>query len=115
MLALIAMQELDEVSSVYTGWDLGGARPEEDSSQEGLNAAMMHGIEQMTGKVQIYRHGVIEIARPLEPVAVPYPGLDAFTGHIFGHPEAVTFPHNYEGLKESINLAHGGDIDSFFA
>ena len=42
MLALIAMQELDAVSSVYTGWDLGGARPEEESSQEGLNAAMVH-------------------------------------------------------------------------
>ena len=112
MLALIAMQELDEVSSVFTGWDLGGARPEEESSQEGLNAAMMHGIEQMTGKVQIYRNGAIEFARPLEPVPVPYPGLDAFKGYIFGHPEAVTFPHNYAGLKESINLAHGGDIDS---
>ena len=112
MLALIAMQELDEVSSVFTGWDLGGARPEEESSQEGLNAAMMHGIEQMTGKVQIYRNGAIEFVRPLKPVPVRYPGLDAFKGYIFGHPEAVTFPYNYAGLKESINLAHGGDIDS---
>lgn len=112
MLALIAMQELDAVSSVYTGWDLGGARPEEESSQEGLNAAMLHGIEQMTGKVQIYRNGAIEFARPLEPVPIRYPGLPTFKGHIFGHPEAVTFPHNYPTLTKSINLAHGGDIDS---
>ena len=54
MLALIAMQELDKVSSVFTGWDLGG-QSQEESSQEGPNAAMVHGIEQMTGKVQIYR------------------------------------------------------------
>lgn len=112
MLALIAMRELDEVSSVFTGWDFSGAKPEEKSSQDGLNAAMMHGIEQMTGKVQIYRNGAIEFARPLESLEVRYPGLDAFKGHIFGHPEAITFPHNYTGLKESINLAHGGDIDS---
>ena len=112
MLALIAMQELDEVSSVFTGWDLGGAKPEEESSQEGPNAAMIHGIEQMTGKVQIYRNGAVELASPLAPVPVHYPGRPTFKGYIFGHPEAVTFPHNYPGLTKSINLAHGGDIDS---
>ena len=112
ILALIAMQELDKVSSVFTGWDLGGAQPEEESSQEGLNAAMLHGIEQMTGKVQIYRDGAIELTRPLAPVPVHYPGKSTFKGYIFGHPEAVTFPHNYPTLTKSINLAHGGDIDS---
>ena len=112
ILALIAMQELDKVSSVFTGWDLGGAQPEEESSQEGLNAAMVHGIEQMTGKVQIYRDGAIELTRPLAPVPVHYPGKSTFKGYIFGHPEAVTFPHNYPTLTKSINLAHGGDIDS---
>ena len=112
ILALIAMQELDKVSSVFTGWDLGGAKPEEESSQEGLNAAMVHGIQQMTGKVQIYRDGAIELARPLAPVPVHYPGKSTFKGYIFGHPEAVTFPHNYPTLTKSINLAHGGDIDS---
>ena len=112
ILALIAMQELDKVSSVFTGWDLGGAKPEEESSQEGLNAAMVHGIEQMTGKVQIYRDGASELVRPLAPVPVHYPGISTFKGYIFGHPEAVTFPHNYPTLTKSINLAHGGDIDS---
>ena len=112
MLALVALQELDTVSTLYTGWDLGGATPEEQSSQEGLNAAMLHGIEQMTGKVEIYRNRASALVKPLAPVQVRYPGLPAFTGHIFGHPEAVTFPHNYPQLQESINLAHGGDIDS---
>ena len=112
MLALIAMQELDEVSSVFTGWDLGGAKPEKESSQEGPNAAMIHGIEQMTGKVQIYRNGAAELANPLAPVPIHYPGIPTFKGYIFGHPEAVTFPHNYPSLTKSINLAHGGDIDS---
>ena len=54
LLALLAMQELDQVSNVYTGWDIGGAKPEEHSSQQGANAAMLHGIEQMTGKVKIF-------------------------------------------------------------
>ena len=112
MLALMALQELDTFSTIYTGWDLGGATPEEQSSQEGLNAAMLHGIEQMTGKVEIYQNGALELVKPLTPVPVRFPGLPTFNGYIFGHPEAVTFPHNYPQLQESINLAHGGDIDS---
>lgn len=113
MLALIAMQELDAVSTVYTGWDLGGATPEAETSQAGVNAAMLHGIEQMTGRVKIFRNGAFELTEPLAPISVLYPGLTAFKGYIFGHPEAVTFPHNYPQLQESINLAHGGDIDSW--
>ena len=112
MLALIAMRELDEVFSVFTGWDLGGAKPEEETSQKGLSAAMVHGIEQMTGKVQIYRNDAVEFVKPLEPIPIYYPGVSMFKGYIFGHPEAVTFPHNYPSLNKSINLAHGGDIDS---
>lgn len=113
MLALIAMQELDSVRMLYTGWDLGGATPEDQSSQEGTNAAMLHGIEQMTGEVKIYRNSAYELTKPLSPVLVDYPGLPSFTGRIFGHPEAITFPHNYPQLQTSINLAHGGDIESW--
>ena len=113
LLALLAMQELDHVSSVYTGWDVGGAKPEEQSSQQGTNAALLHGIEQMTGKVKIFRGGEYELVKPLESVTVAYPGLRPFKASIFGHPEAISFPHNYPELKESMNLAHGGGIDSW--
>jgi saccharopine dehydrogenase-like NADP-dependent oxidoreductase len=113
LLALLAMKELDSSSTVYTGWDFGGAKPEGESSQSNVNAAMLHGIEQMTGKVRIFRNGAYELTEPLVPVTVGYPGLTPFQGHIFGHPEAVTFPHNYPQLRESINLTHGGDIDSW--
>lgn len=113
MLALIAMRELDSCSTVYTGWDFGGATPESESSQAGVNAAMLHGIEQMTGKVKIFRNSSYELTKPLAPITVRLPGLKPFRGHIFGHPEALTFPYNYPHLHESINLAHGGDIDSW--
>ena len=113
LLGLLAMRELDSSTTVYTGWDFGGATPEGESSQANVSAAMLHGIEQMTGKVRIFRDGAHELTEPLEPVTVRYPGLTPFQGHIFGHPEAVTFPHNYPQLRESINLAHGGDIDSW--
>ena len=40
-------EKLDAVSTVYTGWDLGGATRGRNISS-GVNAAMLHGIEQMT-------------------------------------------------------------------
>ena len=74
---------------------------------------MIHAVEQMTGRVSVFRSGDFEMARPLVPVSVHYPGLPSFTGSIFGHPEAITFPTNYPQLRESLNLAHGGGIDSW--
>ena len=54
MLALKAMNELDKVSNVYTGWDVS---PEQSQKKKVLkrdaNAAMEHGIEQMIGQVKV--------------------------------------------------------------
>ena len=107
LLALLAMNQLDEVEKVYTGWDLTAATPEDESSQEGTNAAMEHGIEQMIGKVKIFRNGIFEMVRPLEKVYINYPGKKGSNAYIFGHPEAITFAHHYPEIKASVNLCHG--------
>ena len=107
LLALLAMNQLDEVEKVYTGWDLTAATPEDESSQEGTNAAMEHGIEQMIGKVKIFRNGSFEMVRPLEKVYINYPGKEGSNAYIFGHPEAITFAHHYPEIKASVNLCHG--------
>ena len=109
MLGLIAMKELDQVSKVYTGWDMSSAQPEEESSQTGVNAAMIHGIEQIVGKVKVFSSGVFKMVRPLKEVVVDYPQLGIFKANIFGHPEAVSFPHHYPEIKESFNLMHSND------
>ena len=56
LMALIAIRELDEVSTVYTGWDIGGTSLDENAMQQSENAAMMHGIEQMTGQVKVFQN-----------------------------------------------------------
>ena len=109
MLGLIAMKELDQVSKVYTGWDMSSAQPEEESSQTGVNAAMIHGIEQIVGKVKVFSSGVFKMVRPLKEVIVDYPQLGIFKANIFGHPEAISFPHHYPEIKESFNLMHSND------
>ena len=109
MLGLIAMKELDQVSKVYTGWDMSSAQPEEESSQTGVNAAMLHGIEQIIGKVKVFSSGAYKMVRPLEKVTVDYPQLGTYKANIFGHPEAISFPHHYPEIKESLNLMHSND------
>jgi len=111
LMALIAIRELDEVTTVYTGWDIGGTSLDENAMQQSENAAMMHGVEQMTGQVKVFQNGAFKMVKPLQKINVNYPGLTNFYGNIFGHPEAVTFPHYFPKLKDSINLAHGGHAE----
>ena len=107
MLGAAAIGELDEVETLYTGWTMDGATPEEESSQSGINAAMIHGVQQMTGTVRIHDDGKSKMVKPLKQVEIDFPGFGKFKPHIFGHPEAITFPHHFKTIKNSINLAHG--------
>ena len=109
ILAYLAILELDEVSKVYTGWDISGAKPEDKSSQKGVNAAMVHGIQQVTGYVKVFNNGKYEMVRPLKEVMVNYPEIGEKKANIFGHPEAVSFPYHYPNIKVSLNLMHGGE------
>ena len=103
----MAMLELDDISKVYTGWDMSSAKPEPISSQKGVNAAMVHAIEQMIGKVKVFKDGKYQMVRPLTEVKIHYPELGEFKANIFGHPEAISFPHHYPNINESLNLMHG--------
>lgn len=114
LLALKAMSELDEVKKIYTGWDISSAEPEEESSQSDVNAAMVHGIEQMVGKVKVFTNNKFQMVRPLKRVDISYPDLGDFKVSIFGHPEAITFPHHYPEISESLNLMHGAEVSFRF-
>ena len=112
LMTLIAARELDLVTSVVTGWDMGGATLDETGANQSTNAAMLHAVEQMTGEVQIFTKGAYKMVKPLKPRTVMYPGMKPFVGNVFGHPEALTFPKYFPDLIESVNLAHGGDANS---
>ena len=112
-LGLFAINELDTVESLYTGWHMGGAKPEAESSQTRVNAAMMHGVQQMTGSVKVFSKGQEEMVSPLRGLKLDYPGRGVFDVRIFGHPEAITFPHHYPAIKDSMNVCHGGESGLF--
>ena len=111
LMGLLAMREVDSVEELYTGWNVGGAVPEEEGSQGRVNAAMEHGILQMTGTVRVRRDGADSMVRPLEKVTINYPGLGPKAARIFGHPEAITFPHHYPEIGTSLNVVHGMEAE----
>ena len=113
LLGLFAMKELDDVETINTGCHLGGAKPEAESSQTKINAAMMHGVQQMTGSVKVFSKGQEEMVTPLRKLKLEYPGRGVFDVRIFGHPEAITFPHHYPAIKDSLNVCHGGESGLF--
>ena len=113
LLGRIAIDHLDIAHTIYTGWNLEEAQPESISSQKETNAAMIHGIVQITGKVKVLKDGKFEMVNPLEEIKVSYPNIGTYSAFIFGHPEAITFPYHFKDLLNSINLAHGNKSTIF--
>ena len=107
LMGLVAMEELDSVDTVITGWDLSSVNPAEESSQAGTNAAMIHGIQQMTGKVKIFEDGQLSMVQSLKKLKINYPGKGIYKANIFGHPEAISFPYHFPKIKNAMNVAHG--------
>ena len=53
------------------------------------------------------------MVNPLKELEVPYPNIGTYSAFIFGHPEAITFPHHFKDLLNSVNLAHGNKSTIF--
>jgi len=104
MFAVLAMRELDSTEDLYTGWNLEGTAPEPESSQQGVNAALVHGMQQATGSIRVFRDGVVREEPPLIRLEIDYPGVGRRPVWTFGHPESLTFPEYYPDLKSSLNV-----------
>ena len=114
LLGLKAMNELDEAESIITGWDVSSAKPEDESSQKGTNAAMEHGLQQISGEIKVYKDKKYKLTKPLEKIKIHYPGRGNYDAFTFGHPEAITFPHHFNDLKESVNACHGSKQSNIY-
>ena len=114
LLGLKAINELDSVDSIITGWDVSSAKPEDESSQSGTNAAMEHALQQISGEIKVFIDDDYKMIKPLEKFDINYPGRGKYNGYIFGHPEAISFPHHFNGLKESLNVCHGSSESDIY-
>lgn len=102
LLAVLAIKELDRVDTIYTVWDLDSAKPE--TIGPAPSAAMVHGMLQLTGKIKVWEGGGYRDVRPVRQVTLNYPGIGIRPAWSIGHPEAVTLPRYFPGLKTSRNL-----------
>jgi saccharopine dehydrogenase-like NADP-dependent oxidoreductase len=104
MMAVLALREMDAAEAIYTGWNLEAAVPEHESGQQGVNAALMHGIRQATGAIRVFQDGATQEQAPLARLEIDYPGVGRRPVWTFGHPEALTFPRYYPDLRTSLNV-----------
>lgn len=105
LLAVKAVDGLDAIDTLITGWGTGG-RPDDpdDHHPEGATAAVEHWVEQLTGPIPIHDGGQRVQGAPLKPVPVRLPGRAPVTAYTVGHPEPVTLPCTYPAVRRSLNV-----------
>ncbi len=107
LLAVKAMNELDKVDDLITGWGTGGHDEElaQGAGEGGTQrAANEHLIHQVTGKIRVRRDGAFRDATAFEEITVDYPGVGPVTTHTVGHPEPITLPLFRPEIRNSWNV-----------
>jgi saccharopine dehydrogenase-like NADP-dependent oxidoreductase len=106
LLAVVAARELDEAHRIVTGWNAEGTQVEGAHATR-PNAALMHGLRQMTGTIRVVRDGRAVDERPLRREVVDYPGIGRRSAITFGHPEPLTLRRFFPGVRDSVSVAFG--------
>jgi saccharopine dehydrogenase-like NADP-dependent oxidoreductase len=106
LLAIKAVQDLDSVDDLITGWGTGGLEGDFDKPGEGgtYRAATEHWIQQLTGKIRVWRDAEFRDVPPFEPLKIDYPGVGVVKTHTLGHPEPVTLCRFVKNLRNSVNV-----------
>ncbi|WP_329614312.1 saccharopine dehydrogenase NADP-binding domain-containing protein [Streptomyces brevispora] len=110
MLAAVAAGRLDSVEELLTGWSLLAAVMDEEPTfprTGNAAAAAEHWLLQCTGTIRAWVEGRPSDITPLERVDFEYPGVGAAHAYTMGHPEPVTLPRTFHGVRRSLNLQSG--------
>ena len=108
LLARMAVEELDQTHALVTGWDLSLATPERIGPEP--SAATVHGLHQLSGQVRVWRGGKVREEPPLKSLDIDIPGHGPHRLHTIGHPEPVTLPRRYPGLRTCLNAFHASRL-----
>lgn len=112
LLAVRAASRLDEIHDCYTAWPLdvdtpgqkGDNAPLEEASADDSSAAVVHLMEQISGKVHVVRDGELVETSPLQTVTLDFPGMGTGSAVIVGHPEPVTLHKNLAVKGNAANI-----------
>jgi len=115
LTAVMAHDALDETEEILTAWS---AESDIDIETEGRSsdgrpsAAIIHWMEQLTGEVKVWREGALALVKPMQPMRVDYSGIGTRTLWTVGHPEPITLPRTFPGIRRSDNLMVLGRLDA---
>lgn len=106
MLAVMAINQLDEPERVFTAWRAGAGvpRPTDDDPEPDATAAVEHWVHNCSDPIKIWRGGELIDAWGLEEMKLRYPGRGEESVWLCGHPEPLTIPRTYPQLQESLNV-----------
>ncbi|MCG3752638.1 saccharopine dehydrogenase family protein [Amycolatopsis sp. Poz14] len=109
LCAAYGASKLDTVHELHTGWKLSGATivDEPGFPAPAASAAVEHWLHQCSQPVRAWVDGAAGWVEPVEEVELAFPGLGKVKGYTMGHPEPVTLPRRYPGLRSSLNLQSG--------
>ena len=116
MLAVKAMNRLDEVENLITGWGSGGKRlpylfwANQASSGGSYGAAIDHLLKQLTGKICIRKDNQFQDCTPFQKQSIHYPESGLIHAYTVGHPEPVTLPRFRPEIRNSINVMNLPDF-----
>jgi hypothetical protein len=100
MLAAKIYGMFQRVEELHAAWNI---EEKETDTPEPLvySAAIVHWMQQCSGKILECRDGRLQEVKPLRGVELHYPGLGDRKVWTVGHPEPVAFSWSYPELKKS--------------
>ncbi|MGW4350641.1 saccharopine dehydrogenase NADP-binding domain-containing protein [Nocardia sp. NPDC004582] len=104
LLGVLAMNECDQVETIYTSWRASGFQRAEVDTSVQSTAAIEHWVHNCTATIKVWRDGGLADGLPLEERTISYPGWGEATVWVCGHPEPLTLPRIRAGVRESLNL-----------
>lgn len=110
LLAVKVASELDHVDEILTGWTIEDDVEEELTHESGEpSAATIHWLQQLTGTIRQMEGGKMGDYRPLQNKIIQYPTYGDLSVWSVGHPEAVTLPRVFTGLRHCSNVMVGDE------
>ncbi len=100
LLAMLAVEGLDEVEDLYTCW---GVELNDDDRHHPVSAATIHWIHQLVGDIRIASGGVLIDTAPLEAIRLDYPETGSGSVYTVGHPEPVTLINTVKARGRIVN------------
>ncbi len=112
LLAVSAAATLDRVDKIVTAWSVGGGAQQALAKTGGSkpSAAVVHWLHQLTGTIRIVTEGQLSDVVPLQVQPVNAVGIGEGRGWTVGHPEALTLPRRWPGIRECVNVMVGSPI-----